>query len=465
MKAHASAAALLALAFLTLSCEGPVGPPGSGLGSLSDPTVMPRVLYTYPGASTVGPYDDLYRSECGWEWCYWYSQIQVRFNKFMDVSSVRRAVRLSSPLHDVRADTNFILSVGGDVFILIPVDTHGYRFNFRFGIGVPYTIGVDSTARDINGNPLRPAFAATFVPEPHFRVREASPANGAIDVHTYPYIVLKFNNRVTREILGHVGIDPPATGSWGVGYDSTEAAFTPASNLGTATRYTISVDGAAEDADGNRLPAPFSTSFTTVAFRVTAASPADGSTGIALTAVPSVVFSVPLDTGTIRSSFRIDPPTPGSFNGIYYGTSYVSYAPLDGLLGSTLYTVTVDSSVRATGGDRLGAPYEFSFTTAPFGILSTFPGDGATGVPRANWVTVYANAPLEYSTVAASIRVAPAAVIEASTCDGCSSFQFRAQAGFEANTTYTVTIGNALRTKRGEQLAAPHTLSFTTGPN
>ena len=205
---------IFACALTALSCEGPVGPPGpaSGFESLSDPSVMPKVIYSYPGASTVGPFDELYRYECGWEWCVWYSQFQVRFNKFMDVSSVRRAVRLSSPLGEIRADTGFIISVGGDVFILNPVDSNGWRSNFRFTIGASYTIGVDSSARDINGNPLIPAFSATFIPEPYFRVMESEPKNGAVNVSTYYYLTLRFNGNVTREILSHITIEPATAG-------------------------------------------------------------------------------------------------------------------------------------------------------------------------------------------------------------------------------------------------------------
>ena len=151
---------ILICAMLAFACEGPMGPSGPGLGSLSDPSIMPKVIYSYPLGSSVGPYPELYQFNCGWEWCTWYSQFQVRFNKFMDLSSVRWAVRLSSPFGDIRADTNFIISVGGDVFILNPVDSLGYRYGFRFRIGATYTLGVDSTARDINGNLLRPPFRA-----------------------------------------------------------------------------------------------------------------------------------------------------------------------------------------------------------------------------------------------------------------------------------------------------------------
>jgi hypothetical protein len=468
MSAYRTLAAIL-LVVAVISCEGPTGPagpPGDPNGSLSDPSVMPEVIYSYPGANTTGPYPELYLFDCNFEWCRWYSQFQVRFNKFMDVTSVRRAVRLSSALGDIHADTNFILSVGGDVFILSPVDSNGYRWNFRFRVGEEYSIGVDSTARDINGNALAPSFTATFVPEPYFRVMEMNPPDGATDVPTYVGINVNFNSRILPEILTHITIEPEIPGYWSMGYDSTGVGYQPSSNLPAGTAYTVTVDGTAEDALGNRIQAPVVSHFTTVPFRVTSASPAGGSTGVALTTSPAVYFSVGLDSSTIVPAFHFTPATPGTLNGVYYGTAYLSYSPLNGLLASTTYTMRFDSTLRDLSGNPLPGGYEFSFTTAPFSVLSTQPVGGATGVGRGGYVTVNTNAPIEYATIAGSIGISPSAVISSvSACDGCSSFQFYAPSGLAANTEYTVTIGTALRTKRGQALPAPYTFSFTTGPN
>jgi hypothetical protein len=468
MSAYRIVAALL-LVVTIISCEGPTGPPGppgDPNGSLSDPSVMPKAIYSYPGANTTGPYPELYQYDCGFEYCRWYSQFQVRFNKFMDVSSVRKAVRLSSPLGDIHADTSFILSIGGDVFILNPVDSNGYRWNFRFRVGEEYSIGVDSTARDINGNALVPPFTTTFVPEPYFRVMDVNPPDRAVDVPTYVNIFLNFNSKVLPEILTHLTMEPAIPGFWWMGYDSTGVGYQSSSNLPSGTSFTITVDGTAEDALGNRIQAPVVSRFTTVPFRVASTQPSDGSTGVPLTITPSLYFSVPLDTSTITSAYHFTPATTGTINGIYYGTTYLSYTPLNGLLASTAYTVRIDSTLRDLSGNPLPGGYEYSFTTAPFSVLSTQPVAGATGVVRGNYVTINTNAPLDAASVAGSIQINPPAVVSPmSACDGCSAFQFYAPESLAANTTYTVTIGTGLRTKRGQPLPAPYTFSFTTGPN
>ncbi|HLF13357.1 MAG TPA: Ig-like domain-containing protein [Bacteroidota bacterium] len=458
-------AVILICAIAALSCEGPVGPPGPGLGSLSDPAIMPEVIYTYPQDSSVGPYPDLYQFYCGWEWCSWYSQFQVRFNKFMDVSSVRRAVRLSSPWGDIHVDSSFILSVGGDVFILNPVDSLGNRYDFRFRIGTTYTMGVDSTARDINGNLLKPAFSATFVPEPNFRVVSVSPKDGTADVPTAISVSVNFNSRVRNTIMPHLSIRPEIPGIWWMGWDSTFIYFSPARNFSTSTRYTVSVDGSAEDAEGNRIPAPFVSRFTTVAFRVSAAYPRPGAADVPLTTRVLAYFTVPLDTSTIRAAFHLTPPTPGDLFSIYYGTSNIDFSPVNGLLASTTYTVRIDSTLRSLSGDLLSGGYEYSFTTASFTVLSTFPVDGQTGVPRFNYMTVRTNAPLDPASVAGAVQITPTAAISISACNWCSDIQILPYSGLSPNTGYTVTVGTSLKTRRGQPLGAPHVFSFTTGPD
>ncbi len=459
---------ILICAVAALSCEGPMGPagpPGDPTGSLGDPSIMPKVIHSYPAANTTGPYPELYRYDCGFEWCYYYSQFQVRFNKFMDLTSVRRSVRLYSPDGNINADTNFIISVGGDVFILNPVDSNGYRSNFRFQVGAPYSIAVDSTARDINGNALAPPFTATFVPEPYFRVMEVQPQDGDVNVSAYTYPQLRFNSKVSAAILTHLTVEPVTTGNWWLGYDSTSVGFQPTTLLPTATEFTLTLDGSAEDARGNRIPAPFTSRFTTRPFSVMYVSPWDGATGISLNASVMLHFSVPIDTSTFRSAFSLSPATSGIIYGLNPGSTSINFAPQDGLLASTTFTIRIDTTLRDLAGSRLAEGFESSFTTAPFSILSTFPQDGSVGVSPYNLFYVYTDAPLNEAAVAGSLQISPSIPVTVIMCDGCSYFYFYVPAGFAANTTYSVTIGTGLSTKRGQTLPAPYTYSFTTGAN
>ena len=81
-----AAAILASLALPGVGCEENVYQVIDRTESLDDPGVMPAVVYTYPEMNSSGPYPDFYVGYCGYEYCSYYSMIQVRFNKFMDVT-------------------------------------------------------------------------------------------------------------------------------------------------------------------------------------------------------------------------------------------------------------------------------------------------------------------------------------------------------------------------------------------
>src|SRR5713101_4936560 len=131
------------ISLIGLNCQGPTGPPGPGGESLTDPSIKPRVIYTYPENNTQGPFTGFT------------NRITVRFNKIMDWTTIKRAVNVSSSLGDVYVDTNSVSTQNSDVFSFVALDTRGSAFKFQWKLGQSYTLTIDSTAEDINGNLLR----------------------------------------------------------------------------------------------------------------------------------------------------------------------------------------------------------------------------------------------------------------------------------------------------------------------
>lgn len=391
---------VLILSLVSLSCEGPTGPPGPpgpGWESLTDPNIKPKVFYTYPPINSTGPYEDLYLLRCGWEFCYYISQFQARFNKIMDVSSVRRAVKISSPLGDIRSDTNYIVTVGGDVFLINATDSNGYSFNYKFKIGQQYQLSVDSTAKDINGNFLRPGFSMIFIPEPYFRVQRIEPKNGATEVPYYSWIYIYFNSHVDTSIFSKIHISPDIAGQWRLSYNSSDVYYEQ-SVLGKQTTYTITIDSSAHDRYGNRLPYPFTSTFSTAPFKVAGTSPPDGGTNVSLNSSLNIYCNALIDTGTVCSAFRVNPPTAGYFS-MYDGGSYFSFIPFNELLPDTTYTVIIDTTLQAKNGTRLSAPYQFSFRTTSFQVAYTYPSNGQTNVSLYYNIEVYFTASIDTGTV------------------------------------------------------------------
>lgn len=450
------------LAFLALSCEGPAGPPGGGFGSLDDPSVMPAVVYTYPPMNSSGPYPDFYLSECSYGPCSYYSMIQIRFNKFMDVTSVRRAVRIASSEGRITTDTGRIISYGGDVVMVNPVDTTGSMYNARFAIGEAYTLTVDSTAVDVNGNPLRPPFSMTFTPEPWFRVIDLTPADGATGVGTMNSIGFQFNSGVDSSILPHIRISPEVEYSTYVYKGMTQLYLSPREALENSTVYTVSVDSGAPDAEGNPLHGSATASFTTVGFGITTIYPYDGYTQVSLNADVTVGFTSRFDTASFRRAFTVTPGVPGSLSFDLYNL-YARFRPAVEWDELTAYTVKVDTQVTSAAGERLAAPSESRFTTARFRVSINGPSYGSGGTTRYPYIGVYPNTACDTTTIAGALSLEPPVPLTVRVNYGVQSFVAVPAELLAPSTRYVFRVDTTLRTRGGIRLSAPDSVVFTTG--
>ncbi len=470
---------LLALVLMIFyGCEGPQGPmgpsgpAGQGIGSLSDPSIMPKVIYTYPPANSVGPYENFYQP-VGWIYYPWenriypfqvyISQFQIRFNKFMDITSMRHAVAIASPLDDVRVDTSSVMSVGGDVFLVTPVDSNGGRLS-KWRIGQNYTFTVSSVARDVNGNMLQPAFSMAFMPEPYFRVRAVSPANGATNVSpTNYYITLALNSTVDTSFHSFVQMNPPITGQWFLSTDSITLYYVSSPALRTSTTYTITIGTEAHNKFGNHLQQPFISAFTTLPFEVASTYPSDGSTNVGVMQSISINFTGQPDTSTVRAALTAHPPIAGQY--YYYSPATVQLNPMGEMFLDSVYAVTIDTSIRGYDGGRLSAPYTFSFRTVPFEVSSTYPYDGSTFVSPYSSVGVFFNALIDTGSVRSSFSLLDSLNHSLSGYYTMYSngFYFSASADLKPYSVYTAKITTGLRANQGKVLKVPYMFSFTTG--
>jgi hypothetical protein len=338
-----------------LSCrgpEGPVGPPGhDAAASLTDPSIQPKIIFTSPAANSQGPYLDFT------------FQMTVRFNKIMNPSSVKRAMRISSPGGNIILDTTSVRTTGGDVFTFTAYDIDGRSYLTQWRVGRVYTLDISDSATDINGNHLTPSFAMTFSPEPFFRVRTITPTNGATDVELGSIIGLQFNAPVDSGIATSIHINPASEGYWRFSYysDSSLFSYVFTSLTELDTLYTITIDSIAHDREGNHLSAQFFSSFRTVPFRITYTYPGDGWTGMDRRLSIELYTNAPCDSSTVRSAFSMTPTISG-LAVFEYDYSFI-VAITDSLQPLTKYTVEFSTALRSSSGKHLKAPYTFSFTT------------------------------------------------------------------------------------------------------
>jgi hypothetical protein len=451
-------AGVILLIFAYFGCKGPEGPTGpSGSQSLSDPSIKPVVLLSYPSANTIGPYEGFSGS------------IQFRFNKLMNVPSVLRAASITSPGNDLSIDTSFIVAEGDAFSIPIRrINTTGSS-NFSttpiWAIGQSYTFSISSGAKDVNGNALENGFSMWFEPEPYFRVVKFTPVDGSKFLKVGSTISIAFNSQIEQSMFSAIHIIPGVAGYWQYlstknGYDSTTISYA-FSTLANNTTYTISIDSTCADKSGRHIQGKTSARFSTEIYAISGTTPANNDTAVSLNQSISITASAVLDTGSVRSAFQIIPPVEGALS-MGKGSNSFTFKPTHSFRANTRYTVMILPALLNNHGSRLPQQYTFSFTTGSFQVVSTTPANGAVDIPVSRYITVYCNAELDPLAIRSAFQIDPPVDGQFHFTGGSREFMFYPRAQLRGDTNYTVTISTRLRSLAGDSLLTPYVYTFRT---
>jgi hypothetical protein len=239
------------------------------------------------------------------------------------------------------------------------------------------TYSLTVAALDLDGLPLEPGPAPnpwSFTTEaeplgPAPTVLATNPADGETNVPIVASLVITFSEPMDTDTLTYTATPDP--GGWFVSWGLSDTVLT-LSPAGWAYSQTYSVTVAAQDPDGLPLepgPAPNPWSFTTEAEplgpapTILATSPADGETGVPISASLVITFSEPMITGTLTYTVTPDP-----------GGWLVSWGVSDTVLtlspASWAYSQAYSVTVAALDLDGLPlepglAPNPWSFATEP----------------------------------------------------------------------------------------------------
>lgn len=206
-------------------------------------------------------------------------------------------------------------------------------------------------------------------------IETVSPAEGSIDVSVSTNIQVVFSEQIdTNKITGATFvISPSVTGSFG--FDGDTVTYSPTTDLEYQTEYSVSVTTGVTDLAGNALPNNKDWNFTTAGNPATtppvviSTVPVNLATNVDASAPISATFSKAIDAATITTaSFSLSGGVPGS---ISYADSTAVFTPADTLEFNTQYTATLDTTVADTFGNKLAAPYVFSFTTGDDPMIPT----------------------------------------------------------------------------------------------
>ncbi|WP_104137957.1 Ig-like domain-containing protein [Arthrobacter sp. ZGTC131] len=211
-------------------------------------------------------------------------------------------------------------------------------------------------------------------------------------------------------------------------------------------------------------------------------SPADGATGVAVTANVTGTFSEAMNASTVTSAkFTLKTPAGTTVPAaVSYTGNVATLNPTADLAAGTTYTATIDGGsdgVTDVAGNALASDKTWTFTTATAGggdttpptVAATSPAAGVTSVAVTANVTGTFSEAMNASTVTSSTFTLTAGTqtVSATYSTSGNVATLDPGANLAAGTTYTATIkgGSAgVKDVAGNALAADRTWTFTTAP-
>jgi methionine-rich copper-binding protein CopC len=315
--------------------------------------------------------------------------------------------------------------------------------------GFPFLCGpnvVTITGNDVGGNPLVPGLVPnpfTFTPVcPNPFIAATVPADTSTAVPLGAVIDITFSEPMnTSSVSWFIAPNITVTFSWSA--NNTKLRLTPTAPLAPNTQYTVSIV-TGQDVDGNDLvpgPAPNPWRFTTAGINpfIVSTDPIDGATGVSTTANVVIVFSEPMDTGSVTAA-------PAPFIGLIYSWSpdniTLTLVHLAPFVDCVTYRFTVmgqDPTGDPLVPGSVPNPFDFLvFCLRPF-VTDTNPADAATGVPLTFAIWVNFSEPMNQGSVL--VTIAPSAgTVTYTWTNGNQTLKVTHSADFAECTLYTATV-------------------------
>lgn len=379
-------------------------------------------------------------------------------------------------------------AVAGTVSYNSTSSTATFTPSANLAYNTKYTATITTGAAASSGTALTANYTWTFTtaPGPPPTVTSVTPQHGSTGVAINASVMATFSEAMNSSTLtaSTFALTPQGGGavSGTVSYDSSSftATFTPAATLAYATNYTATITTAATASTGSALAATktwtFSTAAAPVPPTVTAVSPANGATNVAVNSPVAATFSEAMNAASITASSFTVVPQGGSavagtiaYNG---GQMTATFTPSASLAYNKTYTGTITTSAAASNGAALVANYTWTFTTAPQPaptVTATVPANGAAGIGVSNAVTATFSQAMDSTTITSStftLSGSGGAVSGNVTyTSGTSTATFTPASALAYSTTYTATITTGARNTGGTALASNYSWSFTTAAN
>ncbi len=198
-------------------------------------------------------------------------------------------------------------------------------------------------------------------------VQSTSPVDGATGVPTDATISVAFSEPIDTSTISDATfiVSGDVTGTYS--FSGNTVSLTPNADLQYDFNYTALITTGVTDPAANAMRRDYTWSFTTevdpatIPPVVVATTPAHNASSVSAAAPITVAFDkTMLPSSFTAGAITLSPPASGS---IAVADSIATLTLDDTLDYSARYTVTVDTVVSDTFGNRLAQPYSFSFTT------------------------------------------------------------------------------------------------------
>ncbi len=361
----------------------------------------------------------------------------------------------ANPVSSEFSWTPTVDDIGSYVVSFKAVDKKGLSVSHSINITVPDstppTVSVTTPANGDTNVAVNSAITATF-----------SEVMDASTITTATFVV----SVASSNIIGAIS------------YNGTTAQFTPASDLSYSTTYTANITTGAKDTAGNAMATDYAWSFTTgrapdtTPPEVSATSPANGDTGVAVNGNITATFSEEMDANTITmATFVVSDGTSDVTGAVSYNGTTAQFTPLSELSYSTSYTAKITTGVKDTAGNAMASDYTWSFTTGtapdttPPIVIATSPANGETGIAANGAIIATFSEEMDASTITTATFVVSdgSSDVSGAVSYNGTTAQFTPLSDLSYSTTYTAKITSEVKDTAGNAMSSDFTWSFITG--
>jgi len=239
-----------------------------------------------------------------------------------------------------------------------------------------------SSVTDLSGNAMSRSFTSTFTtgPDPDFTelsVTAFDPASGLTGVPLNANISLRFSKPIDAAAVNSTSVTlyqsssgAQVNGAISISPAATSLMLTPSTPLAASTTYCFSTTGLMDEEgqllhQNNQTLSCFTTgtAAATASPTVTLVSPANGATGVPLTATVQVTISAAVSSVSVQpnaiQALAAGVPVTGTVK--VTSPALLTFTPSSPLASGTAYTVTVSGFTDLAG--NLITPFTSAFTT------------------------------------------------------------------------------------------------------